>query len=514
MPSRAPHADHSPVCITTDGLSVDDVYCVAVEGARVEVEPAVEERVGAAHEVVERALAGERLVYGLNTLLGHLRDQPLSREELGDYQERIVAAHGGGVGDPLPDEDVRAIMTARVAGLARGASGAHPGAMATLVEMLNEGVHPLVPEIGSVGASDLMHMAAIAQVVMGRGHARYEGEVLPGLDALARAEIKPHRMRGKDGLALISANGASIGLGALAVVAARRAAALADHAGAMSLQLISGNISPFDEEVAAAKPFPGQIEVAAHMRDILADSYLIGPDVVRSVQDPLSFRVIPQVHGALREQIAVAERAVQTELNAADDNPFVSVDQQQILSNGNFHPMVLALAFEALRVGLAHVGMISERRMNKVIALRFDQEKAPLQQMVETSDRYALSSHVVYSAAAIVSELKHLANPITLNCPPLDLDVEDHATLAPMAVGLTRRSLDRLETLLAIEVLLAVDARELQSHRPRLGTSTWRAEEVVRRAVRRAGRTAPAARAVEAVRVGLVDLMGGLHRQG
>src|ERR687895_110256 len=171
---------------------------------------------------------------------------------------------------PLADEDVRAIMAARIAGMARGGAGVHPGALETLVAMLNAGVHPVVPSVGSVGASDLMHMAAIAMVVMGRGQARLEGGAMPGGEALERAAIAPHRLRPKDGLALISGNGASIGLGALAALAAEHTALLADVAGALTLEAITGNPRPFDEEAARAKPLPGPIQAPAHLRALLA----------------------------------------------------------------------------------------------------------------------------------------------------------------------------------------------------------------------------------------------------
>ena len=202
------------------------------------------ERVKASRAVVERALEGDAMIYGLNTGLGSRRDRRVSREDLARYQVQMVRDHAGGVGPPLPDEDVRALMAARIAGIARGGSGAHPGALDTLVGMLNGGVHPVVPEVGSVGASDLMHMAAIAMVVIGRGDARLDGRTMPGGEALTRAGIAPHQLHPKDGLALISGNGVSIGLGALAALDAERTVILADVAGALTLEAIAGNPGP------------------------------------------------------------------------------------------------------------------------------------------------------------------------------------------------------------------------------------------------------------------------------
>ena len=491
------------VRLTTEGFAAEDVGRIA-QGATLELAPEVLQRVRASRAVVERALEGGQPVYGLNTGLGSRRDRPVSPEDLDRYQVQMVMDHAGGVGEPLADEDVRAVMAARIAGISRGGSGAHPGALETLVAMLNAGVHPVVPSVGSVGASDLMHMAAIAMVVMGRGQARLEDRAMPGGEALARAAIAPHRLRPKDGLALISGNGVSIGLGALAALAAERTAVLADVAGALTLEAIAGNPGPFDEEAARAKPLPGQIAAAAHLRELLSGGDLAGGEPPHSVQDPLSFRVMPQVHGALRDQVAAVRAAVELELNAIDDSPLVSIDRDRLLSTGNFHPMGLALAFESLRVALAHLGMLSERRMNKLVAALYGE--ASFEFGVQRPGRYSVPGFVIYSAAALLSELKQLASPVTLDCPPLDLDVEDHATLAPQAVMLARRGLLVLETILAIEVLVAISALDHQPQPTRLGRGTQPVYEAVHATLEPLEGDAPAATVVETVRRRLLEI--------
>jgi histidine ammonia-lyase len=491
------------VRLTSDGWSAEDVAQVA-GGARVELALEVVERVRASRAVVDRALEGDAMIYGLNTGLGSRRDRRVSREELGRYQVQMVMDHAGGVGPPLADEEVRALMAARIAGIARGGSGAHPGALETLVAMLNAGVHPQVPEVGSVGASDLMHMAAIAMVLMGRGQARLEGRVMPGGEALTRAGIAPHELRPKDGLALISGNGVSIGLGALAALDAERTVILADVAGALTLEAISGNPGAFDDEAARAKPLPGQIATAAHLRGLLAGGELADPGRVRSVQDPLSFRVMPQVHGALRDQVAAARAVVEIELNAIDDSPLVSIEGDRLLSTGNFHPMGLALAFESLRIALAHAGMLSERRMNKLVTALYGE--ASFEFGTAKPDRYSVPGLVIYSAAALLSELKQSAAPVTVHCPPLDLDVEDHATLAPQAVILARRALVVLEQILAIEVLVAISALEDRPRLPRLGKGTRPVYDLVSETLEPLDANAPAATVVETVRRRLLEI--------
>ena len=372
--------------------------------------------------------------------------------------------------------------------------------------MLNAGVHPVVPENGSIGASDIGHMAVIAEVAIGCGRARVDGATLPAAEALARAGIEPYKLQPKDGLAMVSANGASIGIGALTILEAERAAALADATGALSLEAIGGNLSPFDEEVARAKPFPGQIDAAAHVRELLAGSYLEDPDAALSVQDPLSFRVMPQVHGALREQIAFTRRAVEIELNAIDDNPLASVEKDTMLSNGNFHPMVLALAFDALRVGLAHVGMISERRAGSV-ASPVDRRSPDFTTTAEKDARSSplerLPRATFVGAVLGLVELRHLASPITVEAPPLFV-VEDHHTLAPSAVFLTRRSLRHLETVLTLEAIVAARALDERGESPRLGAGTRAVYERVRGVYGETGEDASPSEVVEAARAALV----------
>lgn len=460
-------SDVAPVGVSGHDVALEDVYRVAIRHARVELLEDALETLRASRAVIERALSEDRHTYGLNSGLGHSKDERLSARDLAAYGMQTLDAHAAGVGPALPDADVRAMMFARLVGMTRGGAGVHPGVVRVLIELLNSGVTPIVPEIGSVGASDLMHLAAIGQVVVGRGRARYCHEVLLGGEALVQAGVRAHTLAPQDALSLISGNAASIGLGALAVLEADRIAGLADLAGVLTIEAIGGGTGQFDAEVAAAKPFEGQLAAAGHLRALLEGSDLENR-AGSSIQDPLSVRVMPQVHGALREQILVARDSVHTELNARDDNPLVSVERQEMIPNGNFHPLVLALAFESLRVGLAHAGMISERRMNKVASFSFGTGTLFPDGGAWTPGRYAEEGVLAYSAAALLARLKHLAVPVTLGVPPLDQDIEDHATLAPTAVTMTREALQILETILTIEALLAVDKLASLSKR-RLG---------------------------------------------
>jgi histidine ammonia-lyase len=441
------------VTVSHAPMSVDELINVA-GGAGLKLSPEARARISGSRAVVDAALDAGKPVYGLNTGLGHMKDVALPREELQRIQEALVSGHAGGVGPRLPAEIVRAAMTARVNGMARGGSGASLDAAETLVAMLNRGVHPIATAMGSVGAGDLPQMAAIASVAIGRGKAEYKGEVLDGRTALAHAGIAPLVLQPKDGLTLMSANGVSIGHGALVVARAARIADAADVAIATSLEAVGGNPSIVHPAVGAAKPFAGQVEACRHIRSLLEGSYLMEPDAPTSIQDPLSFRVAPQVHGAAREFITLVRSAVETELNSMSDNPLVEADQRQMIHNGNFHPMIMALAFDALRTALAHVAQVSERRMSHLWDATFqslDFESSPL------SPQDLRGVPVRYPAAAVFAEVKQLAAPATLDVPPLDIGVEDHATGAPLTVQKTDRSLDLLEFIVAAELMMARD---------------------------------------------------------
>ncbi|MGY1707953.1 aromatic amino acid ammonia-lyase [Geodermatophilus sp. SYSU D00758] len=441
------------VTITSAPLSVDDLLAV-VDGARVELGPAARDAIAAARAVVDEALSSHAAVYGLTTQVGHLRDSRLSEEEIRGEQQFLVLSHAGGVGPPLPVPVVRAALAVRLAGIARGGSGASVAAAETLAAMLNAGVHPVVPATGSVGAADIGQMAGMAQVAIGRGRAAYRGEVLDGGEALRRAGIAPLVLSGKDGLALISANGVSVGQAALVVARAARTAEAADVAAALSMEAIRANPSVVHPAVGRAKPIAGQVAAADHLRDLLTGSALLAPDGPASVQDPLSFRVVPQVHGALREQVAAARAAVEAELAAAADNPLVSVEERALVSNGNFHPMVLAIACDALRIAVAAVGQLGDRRLSHLWEAFFRQLTGP---PPSTAHGLALRP----SAAAVVAELRQLAAPATLDVPPLDNGVEDHATGAPLSARKAEAALALLEDVLAVEVLLAADVLAL-----------------------------------------------------
>ena len=482
------------VQIDDEPLTIADVVDIA-HGAPVSLGSLARQRIAASRAVVDRLVAGDTLIYGLNTGLGHMRNERLDMNQLKQNQLVVIRSHAGAFGPPLAPEIVRAAMVVRLAGIARGGSGASPEMADAYVELLNAGVTPIVPEVGSVGASDLGHMAAIALVLIGEGQALYRDAVLPGREALARAHIEPLRPAPKDGLTAVSANGVSIGHAALVVDRCARLADAADAVAALSLEASRGNLSIVDPVAAAAKPIPGQALAAARIRAFLEGSSLcVG---ATSVQDPLSFRVTPQVHGAFRESLAVARAAVDGELASMDDNPLVAIDEGRMISNGNFHPMFMTLAMDALRPALAHVAQIADRRSGHLWdGLVSD----PALLTAEGVARLDVAPLVRYGIAARAAELRSLAQPASLDVGQLDLGVEDHATNAPTVVRKTDEALGLALDVLAGELLVAAGSIAWSTpDMTLLGSRTRRIFELVHAASSGAGADASSAHA--AVRV-------------
>lgn len=468
------------------------------------------ELIGLSREVVQRAIDSGRRVYGLNTLLGSGRDTAVDEKSILAYQVQVVRYHNSGVGELLGADEVRAVILARLVGFSRGGSGVRPETARFYAEMLNRGVVPAIPRDGSVGSADLTHLAAVAAVAIGEGQAvGADGRLLPGGQALADAGLAPLELAPGEALALVSSNSYSIGVGALVLHRLLRLADLADTALALSLEATArhdggGNLSPFSPAVQAAKAVRGQSVTAAHVLRLLEDGWLEDPAREASVQDALSFRAAPQAHGAVRWQITALEDALEVELNGRGDNPLTDIGSGRMVSGGNFQPMQLALAFEALRLGLAHLGISSERRIAKL----YPPQRRIRQRHLEAARNGAslepeeLPGLLWYSAAGLLSELKVLAAPATLGAPTLSADVEDHSTLAPLALQLLERSVDAAGRLLAIEALTAaylLGGAESRAVRP-LGKGTG---AVVERLSLLLARHLPAAALVEQARAEL-----------
>jgi histidine ammonia-lyase len=509
--------------IGTAHIRADDVAEAATDPA-VEVVLSAEalELVGLSRDVVQATIVSGHRVYGLNTLLGSGRDTVVEQESILDYQLQVVRYHHSGVGELLDRDEVRALILARLIGFTRGGSGVRPDTARFYAELLNRGVLPAVPRDGSVGSSDLTQLAAVAAVAIGEGQALTPGGGLQdGAEALTAAGLEPLVLAPGEALALVSANSYSIGAGALELRRARWLADLADTALALSLEATArydggGNLSPFSPAVQSAKAVDGQRVSAANVRRLVRGGWLEDPRRKVSVQDALSFRAAPQTHGAFRAQVTALAEALEVELNGRGDNPLADIASGRMVSGGNFQPMQLALAFEALRLGLAHVGISSERRIAKLyppqrLIRQLNLEAARAGTPLASED---LPGLLWYSAAGLLAELKFLAAPATLGAPTLSADVEDHSTLAPLALQQLERSVEAAAKLLTIEALTAsyllaeaqdTDGREAETRQLGAGTRA-----VVAQLSELLAGQLPAAVLVDRARAALGDLLAGL----
>ena len=451
--------------LTGGDLTLEGVWRVAVEqrGA-VEIAEGARERMLAARQVVEHAAQGSREhTYGVNTGFGRFVTMQIPEELTEELQVRLLRSHACGVGDPYPDEVVRAAMLLRANTLAKGNSGARVETVSLLLECLNRGVLPEVPSRGSVGASgDLAPLAHLALPLIGEGRAWFEGELVNGAEALARAGLEPVRLRAKEGLSLINGTQFMTAQAALGLVRAHRLARAADCACALSLESLQGSRNSFMPQVHALRPLRGQQAAAANVLHLLEGSAIIEAHRwCDKVQDAYSLRCAPQVHGASRDLLEYAEYTVAVELNAATDNPLVLVDDEVLVSNGNFHGQPLAFALDALAMAVAELASISERRLERLVNPNLSEGLPPFL----TIDGGLNSGFMIpqYVAASLVSENKALCHPASVDSIPTSAGQEDHVSMGNAAGLKAWQVLSNSERALAIELLAGAQAVEFHA---------------------------------------------------
>jgi histidine ammonia-lyase len=447
--------------LTGDDLTIEDVWTVAVEGGRAKLAAAAREQMEAARSVVDRAAHGRsEHTYGVNTGFGRFVSQTIPEELTEELQLRLLRSHACGVGEPYPDEVVRAAMLLRANALAKGRSGARPELVELLLECLDRGVLPVVPSRGSVGASgDLAPLAHLALPLVGEGEAWFEGERLAGGDALARAGLAPTTLLAKEGLSLVNGTQFMAAFGALGLVRARRLAKAADVACAVTLEAVQGSRSSFIPQVHALRPLRGQQDSAANVLLLLEGSAI--NEAHRwcdKVQDAYSLRCAPQVHGAARDLLDYVDYTVSVELNAATDNPLVLVEDDLLVSNGNFHGQPVAFALDALAMAVAELANIAERRIERLVNPSLSGGLPPFL----TTDGGLNSGFMIpqYVAASLVSENKVLAHPASVDSIPTSAGQEDHVSMGNAAGLKAWQVLANAEWAVAIELLAGVQGVE------------------------------------------------------
>lgn len=490
------------VVLTGSGLDAPTVHRIGVERVRVELDPAALEAVGRNRRALERAIERGDLIYGITTGLGALVRERISLDEAAAMQRDVLRSHAAGVGRPLPREVVRAAFAVRLNGLLRAQSGVRPLILERIAALLNADLVPPVPGTGSLGASgDLAPSAHAFLPLIGEGElAGSDGAVRPAREALAALDLEPLELAPKEALALVNGTHFMAAVGALLAVRVARLLDTADAAAALTLDALHGAPAAFDGRVHRLRPLPGQARSAANVRALVAGSERLGTRE-RDIQDAYSLRCVPQVHGAAREALGFFGRMVEVDLNAVTDNPIVLGEAGEIVSAGNFHGQSLALAFDTLRIALADLASISERRTFRLLSPSLN---AGLPAFL-TLDAGRSSGYMVaqYTAAALVGELRALAHPVSLDSVPTSDNQEDHVSMGMTAALLALEACERAETVLAIEVLCAAQGLETGFLRP--GDGVARLLALVRERVAPLLEDRPPAPDIEAVRALVVS---------
>ncbi len=444
-------------------LTLEQIDAVANGELEVSLAASARESVRASRAVIDAVLREGRVVYGVNTGFGKLSEVHISREQLETLQLNLVRSHCCGAGTPLSEAETRAMLLLRANVLARGNSGCREIVIETLLAMLERRVHPVIPEKGSVGASgDLAPLAHLALVLIGEGEAWFQGKRVPGSEALRHAGIAPLSLAAKEGLALLNGTQAMAAVGGLALFRAQRVTALADLAGAMTLEALLGTPGPFDSRIQDARPHAGQIAAAAHLRAFLQGSEIRQSHLLNDprVQDAYSLRCMPQVHGAVRGALAHSRSVVECETGSATDNPLVFSDGE-VLSGGNFHGAPLAMAFDYCAIAITDLISMGERRIDRLVNPHVNEGLPPF-----LSGQPGLSSGYMLAqicAVSLLNEAKVLAHPASVDNVPTSGDKEDHVSMGMTAALKLRQIVANAEYVLAIELLTATEGLDYRA---------------------------------------------------
>jgi histidine ammonia-lyase len=463
-------------------LTLADVAAVAA-GGRVELAPEGRARLAAARAVIEAQLAAGERVYGVTTGFGRLAEVVIPPEQRIALQLNVITSHAAGFGAHLSAAAVRALMLLRANTLAHGHSGCTVRCVELLCDMLNAGIHPVVPEFGSVGASgDLVPLAHVALAMTGRGEAEVGGKLLPAAQALKAAGLAPLDVREKDGLALINGTQFCTALGVLALLEAETALEALETAGAMSLDALKGSDGPFAAAIQAVRPHPGQAASAARLAALLAGSAIREShrEGDHRVQDAYSLRCMPQVHGAARDAFAYARSVLEIELNSATDNPLVFPETGEVVSGGNFHAQIVAQALDLVAIAIADAAAISERRVDRLL----DPSASGLPAFLARDPGVESGLMMLQTAVAdALTELRLLATPASVHSVPTGANREDHVSMGPAAARKALRAAWLFGYVVAVELVCAAEAVE---HHAPLATSPLlrKALAVVREGVR------------------------------
>jgi len=471
--------------VVLDGkwLSLEDLVKIARYEYKAVLGDLAIKQINDSRHTVEKIIDSGQVVYGMNTGYGKFENVAIDPEDLDELQLRLILSDCCGVGEPFAKECTRAIMAIRVNVLSRGFSGVRLSTINTLVEMLNKGVTPIIREKGSVGASgDLCPLAHMVMPMLGLGEAEYEGVVMSGADAMAKAGIPTVKLVSREGLGLINGTTAMAGVGALDVYDALNLIKVADIVSALTIEALTGIVDSYDERLQKARLHQGQIDVAENLRRLMADTNMATRAGELRVQDAYSIRCVPQVHGGIRQALKYVLETVENEINAVTDNPLTFTESGDIISGGNFHGECIAIAMDTLGIAMSEIAGISERRIARLVDPALNNGLPAFL----IADGGLNCGYMIphYTAAALTSENKILAHPACVDTIPTSAGQEDHVSFGTIGARKARTIIEHSFHVISIEWICAAQGAELRgSVLERLGKGSIEAFKYLREQV-------------------------------
>lgn len=456
--------DSARIEINGSNLTLEKFIKIARDGELVKIADPAVAKINQARGFVDTAVEEEKVIYGLTTGFGKFSDVHISKEDAKTLQRNLILSHACGVGKPLSEEVSRGVMLLRANALAKGNSGIRLSTVSTLIDMLNKGVHPIIPEKGSLGSSgDLAPLSHMVLVMIGEGEAIYKGERMSGREAMEKANIKIVELTSKEGLALINGTQVMTSIGAFVVYDAIRLSKYADLISAMTIEAMNGITDAFDPRIHEIRNQTGQIDAAENLLNILKDSKNTTCQGEIRVQDSYTLRCIPQVHGASKDAIEYVRDKVEKEMNAATDNPLIFPGDGDAISGGNFHGQPMALAFDFLGIALSELANMSERRLEKLVNPALSEGLPAF--LAECGGLNSGFMIVQYSAASLVSENKVLAHPASVDSIPSSANQEDHVSMGTIAARKAAEIMFNTRNVLGMELMTACQALDLRGNK-------------------------------------------------